>query len=48
VVALLDVNVLVALFDPVHTHHEAAHQWFDLTVARDGGLVPLPRMGWCG
>jgi hypothetical protein len=26
--ALLDVNVLVALFDPVHTCHEAAHEWF--------------------
>lgn len=27
-VALLDVNVLVALFDPGHVHHEAAHDWF--------------------
>ncbi|MFI5121205.1 MAG: TA system VapC family ribonuclease toxin [Thermoanaerobaculia bacterium] len=27
-VALLDVNVLVALFDPDHVHHEAAHGWF--------------------
>jgi toxin-antitoxin system PIN domain toxin len=26
--ALLDVNVLVALFDPDHIHHEAAHDWF--------------------
>lgn len=25
---LLDVNVLLALFDPVHEHHELAHQWF--------------------
>lgn len=25
---LLDVNVLVALFDPAHLHHEAAHKWF--------------------
>jgi hypothetical protein len=25
---LLDVNVLVALFDPDHVHHEAAHDWF--------------------
>jgi hypothetical protein len=25
---LLDVNVLVALFDPDHIHHEAAHRWF--------------------
>jgi toxin-antitoxin system PIN domain toxin len=27
-VALLDVNVLVALFNPQHTHHEVAHDWF--------------------
>lgn len=26
--ALLDVNVLVALFDPDHVHHEPAHDWF--------------------
>ena len=26
--ALLDVNVLVALFDADHVHHEAAHRWF--------------------
>jgi uncharacterized protein len=27
-VALLDVNVLLALFDPDHVHHDAAHDWF--------------------
>jgi toxin-antitoxin system PIN domain toxin len=27
-VALLDVNVLIALFDPNHVHHEVAHDWF--------------------
>ena len=27
-ISLLDVNVLVALFDPAHLHHEAAHRWF--------------------
>ena len=27
-VALLDVNVLVALFDPDHIHHDVAHDWF--------------------
>jgi toxin-antitoxin system PIN domain toxin len=25
---LLDVNLLVALFDPDHVHHELAHDWF--------------------
>jgi hypothetical protein len=28
-VALLDVSVLVALFDSGHRNHEAAHDWFD-------------------
>jgi toxin-antitoxin system PIN domain toxin len=27
-VFLLDVNVLIALIDPVHTQHDAAHNWF--------------------
>ncbi len=27
-VALLDVNVLVALLDPAHRNHEDAHLWF--------------------
>ena len=27
-IALLDVNVLVALFDPAHNNHEDAHRWF--------------------
>jgi toxin-antitoxin system PIN domain toxin len=27
-IALLDVNVLVALFDPAHENHDDAHRWF--------------------
>lgn len=27
-IALLDVNVLIALAWPNHVHHEAAHRWF--------------------
>ena len=27
-VALLDVNVLIALFDPAHPNHDEAHEWF--------------------
>ena len=26
--ALLDINLLVALFDPDHVHHDLAHDWF--------------------
>jgi len=39
-IALLDVNVLVALFDPDHIHHEAAHEWF--SVNRDEGWATCP------
>ena len=39
-VALLDVNVLVALFDPDHIHHEAAHAWFASN--RRGGWATCP------
>jgi hypothetical protein len=27
-IALLDANVLIALFDPSHAHHRVAHGWF--------------------
>ena len=39
-IALLDVNVLVALFDPVHSHHEAAHGW--LAENRVAGWATCP------
>lgn len=39
-ISLLDVNVLVALFDPVHTCHEAAHEWFGRH--RDSGWATCP------
>ena len=37
---LLDVNVLVALFDPAHIHHDAAHAWFER--ARPSGWATCP------
>jgi len=39
-VALLDVNVLIALFSPDHPHHEVAHDWFGDT--RTGGWATCP------
>jgi toxin-antitoxin system PIN domain toxin len=38
--ALLDVNVLVALFDPDHVHHDAAHAW--LGTNRSAGWATCP------
>ena len=31
---LLDVNLLIALFDPAHVHHDLAHDWFEDNRAR--------------
>lgn len=43
--ALLDVNVLVALFDPMHIHHEAAHEWFAENRQRGWATCPLTENG---
>jgi uncharacterized protein len=39
--ALLDVNVLVALFDPNHPNHETAHQWFGRNRKRGWATCPI-------
>jgi toxin-antitoxin system PIN domain toxin len=39
-VALLDVNVLVALFAAKHLHHDVAHDWF--TENAGGGWASCP------
>ncbi len=43
--ALLDVNVLVALFDPEHIHHEAAHDWFAESSRSGWATCPLTENG---
>lgn len=45
-VALLDVNVLVALFDEMHVHHEAAHQWFGQNRELGWATCPLTENGF--
>ena len=45
-VALLDVNVLVALFNPVHVHHELAHDWFADHRASGWATCPLTENGF--
>ena len=44
-VALLDVNVLVALFDPDHVHHEASHEWFAAHRTEGWATCPLTENG---
>lgn len=38
---LLDVNLLLALSDPMHIHHEAAHRWFGDAGHRAWATCPL-------
>jgi hypothetical protein len=45
-VALLDVNVLVALFDPDHVHHELAHDWFAENRAHGWATCPMTEAGF--
>ncbi len=38
---LLDVNVLLALADPRHLHHDAAHVWFGRHAAAGWATCPI-------
>lgn len=40
-VSLLDVNVLVALFDPAHQHHDHAHRWLGRNAKRGWATCQL-------
>ncbi len=45
-VELPDINVLIALFDPRHVHHDPAQEWF-ATVSADGwATCPLTENGF--
>lgn len=44
--ALLDVNLLVALFDPDHVHHEVAHDWFADHRADSWATCPVTENGF--
>jgi uncharacterized protein len=42
---LLDVNVLIALIDPVSTHHEKAQNWFASVGRQSWATCPLTQNG---
>ena len=42
---LLDVNVLIALIDPAHVHHDAAHDWFAKQGKKSWATCPLTENG---
>jgi toxin-antitoxin system PIN domain toxin len=43
---LLDVNVLLALADPMHVHHEAAHRWFASRESPAWATCPITENGF--
>lgn len=45
-VALLDVNVLIALFDVQHIHHQVAHDWFAEQRPDGWATCPLTENGF--
>ena len=42
---LLDINVLIALIDPAHVHHDTAHAWFKASGRRGWASCPLTENG---
>ena len=42
---LLDVNVLIALIDPMHLQHELAHAWFSTHGKKSWATCPLTENG---
>lgn len=42
---LLDINVLVALIDPAHVGHDAAHRWFEERGRETWATCPLTENG---
>ena len=45
-VYLLDVNVLLALSDPMHLHHDAAHAWFSTRGQSAWATCPITENGF--
>jgi uncharacterized protein len=45
-VALLDVNVLIALAWPNHVHHASARRWFDESSSAGWATTPVTELGF--
>ena len=44
--ALLDINVLIALFDPIHQQHERAHTWLKSNIRSGWASCPITQNGF--
>lgn len=42
---LLDVNVVIALIDPLHVHHDRAHRWFATRGDKPWHTCPIVQNG---
>jgi len=45
VISLLDVNVLIALFDAAHVHHRSAHAWMRTNRTQGWASCPITQNG---
>ena len=45
-VYLLDINLLLALMDPMHVHHEPSHQWFAENGQQAWATCPITENGF--
>jgi len=45
VIALLDINMLIALFDAAHVHHKAAHAWMSRNRSLGWATCPITQNG---
>ncbi len=43
---LLDINVLIALFDSAHVNHDSAHGWFGSAGSRSWATCPITENGF--
>lgn len=44
-IGLLDVNVLIALFDAAHVHHRSAHAWIRANRTQGSASCPITQNG---
>lgn len=44
-IALLDINILIALFDAAHVHHKAAHTWMAQSRSQGWATCPITQNG---
>jgi uncharacterized protein len=45
VIALLDINMLIALFDAAHVHHRSAHAWLEKNQSLGWATCPITENG---